>query len=253
MATVDSIEYRPIENFPGYRVGSDGSVWIAWRTCRAGRRLTDRWKLMKQGVNAKGYCRVNLTPPDGGKYKTFRVHRLVLTAFVGPCPDGMECRHLNGCKTDNRVENLAWGTPEQNVDDNRNNGAYANHKRNKRFTHEGKTMCLKEWASHFSIPYLTLWKRINTLSMTFEEAVDRPYLGTDSNGFHWTQIKRAKHFQEDATTTRGATASSGVAFDCVRTDIPPAPADGQSSDHEFHIRTPNTPGDVSTGSSAVTS
>jgi hypothetical protein len=125
MATADStVEYRDIPGFPGYRVGSDGSVWFAWITCRAGRKLTSRWKLMKPGVHRKGYLCVNLTPPEGGRYQTFRVHRLVLGAFVGPCPEGMECRHLNGIKADCRLENLAWGTPEQNRQDSRDLGSY---------------------------------------------------------------------------------------------------------------------------------
>ena len=42
------------------------------------------------------------------------VHRLVLETFVGPRPDGMEARHLNGDCQDNRVENLIWGTPLEN-------------------------------------------------------------------------------------------------------------------------------------------
>ena len=44
----------------------------------------------------------------------FLVHRLVLTAFVGPCPDGMEAAHINGCKTDNRLANLQWVTHREN-------------------------------------------------------------------------------------------------------------------------------------------
>jgi hypothetical protein len=124
MANVHPIEYRDVPGFPGYRVGDDGSVWFAWRTCRAGRRLTDRWKPMKIATHWKGYLCINLTPAEGGKYRTFRVHRLVLEAFVGPCPDGMECRHLNGIKGDCRLENLCWGTPDENRDDIRRHGTY---------------------------------------------------------------------------------------------------------------------------------
>ncbi len=123
MATANSIEYRDVPGFPGYRVGDDGSVWNAWINCRWGRRLTDRWKRLKPGTHQRGYLYVNLTPV-GGRYKTFRVHRLVLEAFVGPCPEGMECRHLNGVKTDCRLDNLAWGTPEQNRQDNRDLDRY---------------------------------------------------------------------------------------------------------------------------------
>lgn len=62
-----------------------------------------------------GYRRVHFWTPSGSR--SFLVHRLVLGAFVGPCPAGMECRHLNGDSTDNRVENLAWGTHVENVKD----------------------------------------------------------------------------------------------------------------------------------------
>lgn len=45
------------------------------------------------------------------------VHQLVLLTFVGPCPDGYETRHKNGKPSDNRLENLQYGTPKQNDDD----------------------------------------------------------------------------------------------------------------------------------------
>lgn len=49
--------------------------------------------------------------------RTRYIHRLVLEAFVGPCPDGMECRHLDGDRTNNRLDNLCWGTPVDNWND----------------------------------------------------------------------------------------------------------------------------------------
>lgn len=45
------------------------------------------------------------------------VHRLVLEAFVGPCPEGMEARHLNGKEWENNLGNLKWGTRQDNIDD----------------------------------------------------------------------------------------------------------------------------------------
>lgn len=50
-----------------------------------------------------------------GHLKQHRVHRLVLTAFVGPCPDGMECLHGEGGALDNRLTNLRWGTKSENM------------------------------------------------------------------------------------------------------------------------------------------
>lgn len=57
------------------------------------------------------------------------VHRLMLEAFVGPCPPGMECRHLNGVADDNRLENLCWGTHLENEMDRRRHGTMANKNR----------------------------------------------------------------------------------------------------------------------------
>jgi hypothetical protein len=46
-----------------------------------------------------------------------------LEAFIGPRPEGMEARHLDGCKTNNKLENLCWGTREDNEADNVKHGA----------------------------------------------------------------------------------------------------------------------------------
>lgn len=56
-----------------------------------------------------------------GRPRRARVHVLVLEAFIGPRPKGMVARHLNDQQSDNRLENLAWGTPEQNREDARRN------------------------------------------------------------------------------------------------------------------------------------
>lgn len=43
------------------------------------------------------------------------VHQLVMRAFVGNPPNGMEVRHLNGDPADNRLENLKYGTRTENI------------------------------------------------------------------------------------------------------------------------------------------
>lgn len=50
------------------------------------------------------------------------VHRLVLLAFVGPAPEGTECRHLDGDGGNNRLENLTWGTRFENIADRKRLG-----------------------------------------------------------------------------------------------------------------------------------
>ncbi|MCC8103685.1 MAG: HNH endonuclease [Clostridiales bacterium] len=43
------------------------------------------------------------------------VHQLVMRAFVGEPPEGMEVRHINGNPKDNRLENLCYGTRTENI------------------------------------------------------------------------------------------------------------------------------------------
>jgi len=52
-----------------------------------------------------------------GKYKQVKLHRLVMEAFAGPCPLGMEVCHRNGCHVDARLANLRYGTRQSNVRD----------------------------------------------------------------------------------------------------------------------------------------
>lgn len=48
---------------------------------------------------------------------------LILEAFVGLCPDGMECCHNDDDRSNNRLDNLRWDTHRENVKDGYKNGA----------------------------------------------------------------------------------------------------------------------------------
>jgi hypothetical protein len=45
------------------------------------------------------------------------VHRLVLEAFAGPCPEGRECCHEDGDPANNSLGNLRWDSHQANMDD----------------------------------------------------------------------------------------------------------------------------------------
>lgn len=118
-----TVQYRDVVGFPGYRVGDDGSIWSRWRNGgndRAGQVLTDTWHRLKGWIDKRrgkstGYVKVGLMR-EGQLYR-LRVHRIVLEAFVGPCPEGMESRHLDDDKENNALSNLLWGTQEENAQD----------------------------------------------------------------------------------------------------------------------------------------
>lgn len=111
-----AVEYRDIPGFPGYRASDDGFIWTCWKRIGIGRgaAMSSRWKKLKP-ENNRGYRRVRLAK-DGAIVRK-SVHTLILETFVGECPAGMECAHLNGNPSDNRKENLAWKTHQANMDD----------------------------------------------------------------------------------------------------------------------------------------
>ena len=117
------VEYRDIPGYPGYRVGDDGTVWSCLRQGGRGpRKMTDRWVRLKPWTNrGRAYLHVELQLKDG-KRSFVGVHILVLLAFVGPRPDGLECRHLDGDPANNHPSNLRWGTSKDNADDRRRHG-----------------------------------------------------------------------------------------------------------------------------------
>lgn len=125
MASDDStVIYKDVPGFPGYRVGSDGSIWSCWR----GPSMFDKWYKRSVYVHqastpARTYLCFGLY--RNGKKHTRLVHRIVLEAFVGPRPDGYECRHLDGNPFNNALSNLQWGTHEENCQDTRKMNRYA--------------------------------------------------------------------------------------------------------------------------------
>lgn len=97
-----------IPAWPDYEVSADGRV-------RSLRRVhiyrTGKPRELKPFPN-NGYRAVKIHAGD--ETKTVKICRLILLSFVGPPLVGQECRHLNGNKLDDRVDNLAWGSRREN-------------------------------------------------------------------------------------------------------------------------------------------
>jgi len=101
------------KTIPGWAY--EASTFGQIRACNTGRIL--KLHVRKKGPSGPYYVRVGLYRER--KQFHLHVHRLVLEAFVGTRPAGRQCRHLNGDPIDNRLENLAWGTDEENFADKR--------------------------------------------------------------------------------------------------------------------------------------
>jgi hypothetical protein len=70
-------------------------------------------KKLKLGKTKDGYLHIGLWCND--KPKIYKVHRLITEAFI-PNPDNKpRVNHLDGDKTNNKVENLEWCTVSENT------------------------------------------------------------------------------------------------------------------------------------------
>ena len=94
-------QWRAVPGYKSYEVSDLGRV-----RGRSG-------KLRAQTRDRKGYIRIVIYRE--GHHITVGVHQMVLAAFVGPCPEGKQCNHKNGIKDDNRLENLEYVTPSENM------------------------------------------------------------------------------------------------------------------------------------------
>jgi len=79
-------------------------------------------KILGPIKQTSGHLSVGLS--KDGVDKKFGIHRLVLFTFIGPCPPGMECRHLDGNPTNNNLNNLKWGTRSENMQDSIRHGTF---------------------------------------------------------------------------------------------------------------------------------
>lgn len=115
--------WRPVVGFEGlYEVSELGGVRSLARIVHYSGRFTRRHaaRTLRAGIGERRHLLVAL---QRDKFrKTGWIHRLVLEAFVGPCPEGMQCRHLDGDPANNRLSNLKWGTPKENQADRERHG-----------------------------------------------------------------------------------------------------------------------------------
>ena len=161
---------KTIPGHPNYAITKDGRVWSKPRITSQGHEL--KGKFRKLILDKLGRLRIDLW--CDGKYYKCSVHRLVLETYVGPCPEGMECRHLDGDPLNNNLDNLCWGTKSENSLDSIRHGTHAGlnckgekHPNAKLYKeqvqvifhafHDG-TYSIRELANYFKVAYNTVWQ-----------------------------------------------------------------------------------------------
>lgn len=112
-------EWRPIPGWPGYSVSNLGRVRSEARVIVRRNRGGERPARIRERILAPrpSHQRLSVHLSAGGRKQSRFIHHLVLEAFVGPCPEGMETCHNNGDPSDNRLENLRWDTHRSNIHD----------------------------------------------------------------------------------------------------------------------------------------
>lgn len=95
---------KQIKDFPDYYITPEGQIFST---------KTGKW--LKQWRISSGYMRVDISIKGRSTRKQARVHRLVAEAFLPRVEGKSHINHLNGDKSDNRVENLEWCTNAENA------------------------------------------------------------------------------------------------------------------------------------------
>ena len=95
------MNYKPYPKSPKYLIGEDGSV------------IGIYGKLMSLNKGSNKYLKVNISV--NGKPKTISVHRLVAETYLPEFTEACIVDHINGIKTDNRVENLRVTNSRMNM------------------------------------------------------------------------------------------------------------------------------------------
>lgn len=111
-------EWRPVLGYEGiYSVSNLGQVKVHARTSPhwQGGTLRRPERILKLGIDTDGYQHAGLT--KDGRLRTRKVHLLVLEAFIGPKPEGLQVAHGDGCRTNNQLTNLRYDTPKGNIAD----------------------------------------------------------------------------------------------------------------------------------------
>jgi hypothetical protein len=120
MADEFNIEiWRPIKGYEGlYSISNFGRVKSEDRIIKRNNRFETcnnflKGRILRPGIKSNGYLFVGLSKDNFKKYRM--VHTLVVEAFIGDRPHGMDVSHEDNNKANNHISNLCYKTHHENV------------------------------------------------------------------------------------------------------------------------------------------
>jgi len=122
---LDEETWVSIVDFPNYQVSNLGNIKKDYTigVSKWGSPLKLKAKAMALSTDTAGYLYVSLTNRFG-RFKP-KVHRLVAKAFIENTENKKEVNHINSNRKDNRLANLEWCTPKENVHHSLKQGRWA--------------------------------------------------------------------------------------------------------------------------------
>ena len=148
-------EWKPVVGFEDYyEVSNHGRVRSLDRVVKTSRGQgyrTQKGKLITGRLVGK-YLQVVFRIRGLSIRRYDYIHRLVMQAFIGECPEGMEVRHLDGNAQNNNLDNLAYSTHKVNIGDKVEHGTLINGEKhyNATLTNDNVLDIRRLWSFDFS-------------------------------------------------------------------------------------------------------
>lgn len=104
-------KWKIVEGFNDiYRISNDGLVQS--RRNKNGKKVTNTWRNL--AIHKRGQYLFVVLYKDKKRHQVL-IHRLVAEAFIPNPNNKVQVNHIDGDKHNNRVSNLEWATPSENM------------------------------------------------------------------------------------------------------------------------------------------